>query len=107
MQRVFLFLFIFWTHPISANPALNFKKELITNTHWSSYVVVLFVLIAVLITLVHYSKKSKSTSSQCKVIEQLSVFNKTKVFIIDYQGKQFLLADNQNALTILPLQDIE
>ncbi|KTD51325.1 flagellar biosynthetic protein FliO [Legionella quateirensis] len=107
MERFLLLILISWINPLLANQPVVFKKELVTNTHWSPYVLILFVLLAVLFILAQYSKKSKTTSSKCKVIEQVSVHNKTKIFVIDYQGQQFLLADNQNALTLLPLQDTE
>ena len=107
MERFLIVILMSWINPLSANQPVVFKKELVSNTHWFPYLLVLFVLITVLFILAQYSKRSKSTSPKCRVIEQVSVHNKTKIFVIDYQGRQFLLADNQNALTLLPLQDNE
>lgn len=86
--------------------SIPFKEELVTNTHWIPYGLVLIVLFAVLMILAKYSKKKIKSNSTFKVIERMAIHHKTKAFVIDYQGQQFLLTDNQNSLAIHPLKKV-
>ncbi|WP_298626873.1 hypothetical protein [uncultured Legionella sp.] len=103
MYRFIFFMLALWVNPLFAKEDLVFKKELISNPHWYSYGLVLILLLISIIVLAKYSKRTGATEQKCKVIERISIHHKTKVYVIHYQGKQFLLADNQNALAIHPL----
>lgn len=103
MYRFIFLVLTFWINPLFAKEELVFKKELISNPHWYSYGLVLFLLLISIIFLARYSKKTGVTELKCKVVERINIQHKTKVYVIDYQGQQFLLADNQHALAIHPL----
>ena len=103
MYRFTFFVFTFWINPLFAGEEIVFKKELIFNPHWYSYGLILFLLVISLVIIAKYSNKTGGIELKCKVVERINIHHKTKVYVIDYQGKQFLLADNQNALAIQPL----
>jgi flagellar biogenesis protein FliO len=105
MYHYAVFLLIVWIEPVFAHNELFFKKELSANTHWFSYGAVLITLFIILLVLAKYSQKSASINPECKIIERITIHHKTKVYVIAYQGQQFLLADNQNALTIHPIKN--
>jgi hypothetical protein len=105
MRHFLGFILLFLFNPLFAEKALMFKKDLTANTHWFPYGLVLVVLIVTLFILAKKSKKISNSDSKCKVIEKLAVHHKTKVYVIAYQGQQFLLADNQNSLAIHALQE--
>lgn len=84
---------------------LIFKQDPMSNIHWFPYIVVLVVLFVVLVFLAKRPKGLIKTPSKCRVIEQIPIHHKTKIFVIDYQGQKFLIADNQNALAIHPLKE--
>lgn len=105
MRQITSFILFFLTNSILASEAIIFKKELVSNTHWFPYGLVMIVLIIVVLILAKNSKKINSTPPKCKVIERIAVQHKTKVYVIDYQGQKFLVADNQNSLAIHALQE--
>jgi hypothetical protein len=85
-----------------------FKTELVTHPHWLSYGLVLSLLCVFLIVLAKKSKKGwshtlKRAQNKCKLVEHIILNNKTKVYVLDYQGQGFLLADNQHSLALHPL----
>ncbi|WP_147279844.1 flagellar biosynthetic protein FliO [Legionella worsleiensis] len=104
MRHRILCVLMFWMHPVLANQPLVFKKDLMTNHHWPSYTLIVSALFGILLWIYQYLGKTKNTNSQFKIIEQLAVHHKTKIYVIDYQGQQFLLADNQNTLSLIPFQ---
>lgn len=107
MYRYIIFTLALWMNPVYAQESLLFKKEMITNTHWFSYVLALFVLFVSLLILAKFTKKGGIPNPQCKIVERINIHHKTKVYVLDYQGQRLLLADNQSALAIYPLQDSE
>ena len=104
MRFLVLIILSFLINPLQAKNAITFKKELVANVHWFPYGLVLIVLIIAVLILAKSSKKISNTQSKCKIIEKTTLNHKTKIFVIDYQGQQFLIADNQNALAIHSLQ---
>lgn len=98
------FLFLLTT-PLYAEEAIVFKKELFSPHYWFPYGLVLIVLLIVVFILAKNSKKLISPHSPGIVVEKTSINHKTKVYIINYQGQKFLLADNQNSLAIQALQE--
>lgn len=105
MRQVIAFVLIFLVNPLLAQEAIIFKKELVETAHWFPYGLVLIALIAAVLMLAKNSKKIISKQSQCKVIEKIAIHHKTKIYVIDYQGQRFLVADNQNSLAIQALQE--
>ncbi len=105
MRQITLFILLFLVNPLFAEEAISFKKELVTTVHWFPYGIVLILLIIALLILAKNSKKVMTAHAKCKVIERVAIHHKTKVYVIAYQGQQFLLADNQNSLAIHALQE--
>lgn len=105
MRYVSSLVLFFLINPLMAEEAITFKKELVTSTHWLSYGLVLLVLISFLFLFAKNTKKVLGTSTQLKVLERIAIHHKTRVYVLDYQGQQFLLADNQNSVTIQALHE--
>lgn len=87
-------------NPLFAASDLAFKKDMIATVHWFPYGLVLVLLVGILLFLAKKSPHLKRINTNSKVIETIAVNHKTKVYVIELQGKQFLIADNQNALAI-------
>lgn len=88
------------THLSYAGEPILFKKEPAIHPHWLSYGFVLLILFITLIILAKKTKSRTNSSPQGKIIETLFLHQKTKAYVIDYKGQQFLIAENQNALAI-------
>ncbi|WP_152571614.1 hypothetical protein [Legionella norrlandica] len=101
-KMIVLFLFAI-TNSVYAN-SITFKKELIATPQWFSYGFVFILLLIILFILARFSPKTKFTPTKCQIIEKLTVHQKTKIYIIEYQSQQFLIADNQAALAVHLLQ---
>lgn len=105
MTRILMLLLCIIANPLGhAKEALNFKKELITATHWPHYGILLTVLCLGLLVLIKKTRSPKRSFSKGELIEVIHLHHKTKAYVIDFEGQQFLIADNQNALTIHPLK---
>lgn len=105
MQRLVTLLLCLLMQPLFAQEQLNFKQESIPQIHWLSYGLALFILLVICIFLAKKSKNGINQTAQCKVIERIPLHHKARVYVIDYQGQQFLIADNQHALAIHPLKE--
>lgn len=92
---------------LHAQSTLTFKQDPINNIHWLPYLVVLLILLMVLFLLAKRSKGLVKNPIQGKIIEKIPVHHKMQVYILDYQGQRFLIADNQNALAIHPVQEVK
>ncbi|MFJ1268022.1 hypothetical protein ACD661_05595 [Legionella lytica] len=86
---------------------LTFKQDPINNIHWIPYLVVLLILLIVLFFLAKRSKGLVKKTTHGQIIEKISVHHKMQVYVLDYQGQRFLIADNQNALAIHPVQEVK
>jgi flagellar biogenesis protein FliO len=84
-----------------------FKQDPMNTIHWFPYIVILGILFVVLFVLAKKSKVLVKTNSNCQIIEKIPVHHKTQVYVINYQGQRFLIADNQNALAIHSLQEVK
>jgi flagellar biogenesis protein FliO len=100
-------ILLLFSNSLWAQESLGFKKELVSDIHWTPYVLVLVILFSILFILAKYSKKSAGSGVSCKVIEKITVHHKTRIYIIDYKGQNFLIADNQNSVAIQPLSNKE
>ncbi|MDR3443418.1 MAG: hypothetical protein P4L65_10450 [Legionella sp.] len=104
---------IFWgfmiclSSSLHADSALGFKKDLVSQVHWTPYLLGLGFLFVALIVLAKKSKGFIKTNAQCQLIESIFIHYKTKVHVIEYHGQRFLIADNQQALAIHPLHKEE
>jgi hypothetical protein len=91
--------------PLIAQEPIPYKHDFALSIHWFPYGLVLLVLCVVLAILAKKSKHKTSGSPQCRVVESLSLNHKTKMYVLDYQGQHFLIADNQHGLAIHPLKE--
>ncbi|MFI4962597.1 MAG: hypothetical protein ACHP6H_01925 [Legionellales bacterium] len=104
MRRILILLCTVIAHPLFAEQSFVFKKEVVNNHHWLAYGLVFLVLLAALLVLTKKSKTLLKKPIQSSVLELLPLGQKTKVYVIEYQGQQFLVADNQQALAIHSVQ---
>ena len=85
-----------------------FKPEFSPKHGWLNYgmaIVVLLIMVLVLAKKHNIKTPGLRDSSQgCQLIEKKHLGNKTVVYVIEYQQQRFLLADNQQALTIHQLE---
>lgn len=102
-----IFVLLMLMNPVFAQETISFKKELTATGPWYPYVLVFLVLLVVLFILAHYLKKTPGTHSKSYILKRIAAHHKTSVYVIDYQGQQFLLAENQNALALHPLNEIK
>lgn len=105
MTRMLILLLCIIANPLShAKEQLGFKKELITATQWPHYGILLTVLCLGLLVLIKKTRSPKSSFSKGQLIEVIHLDHKTKAYVIDFEEQQFIIAGNQNALTIHPLK---
>ena len=81
-----------------------FKQEFAPQNGWLNYGLAMTVLLILIFVLAKKYKPRSPNLDGCQLIEKKHLGNKTIVYIIDYQQQRFLLADNQNALAIHPLE---
>lgn len=105
MHRLIAVFLSILAQPLFAQEQLNFKQDSIPQMHWLSYGLALLVLLALCVFLAKKSKNGINQTTQCKVIERIPLHHKARVYVVDYQGHQFLIADNQHALAIHPLKE--
>lgn len=105
MYRVIMFLLCFFIHPLHAEEAISFKKELMASSSWFPYGILVVILVITIFVLAKHSKKIIHNDAQCRVVEKIFIHNKTKVYVIAYQEQKFLVADNQNSLAIHVLKN--
>jgi hypothetical protein len=107
VKQSWLLLGLLISPALHAQNTLTFKQDPITQIHWIPYLVVLLILLIVLSLLAKRAKGLVKKPTQCQLIEKISVHHKMQVYILDYQGQRFLIADNQNALAIHPVQEVK
>ena len=88
----------------AAEEPLIFKKEVASSVSWMPYGLVFIILLITVFILAKNSRIRVNTQSKCKILEKINIHHKTKIYIMDYDGQQFIIADNQTALAIQPLQ---
>lgn len=87
-------------------PSEVFKPESPMSLSWGSYMLALVTLLILMVILFKKQKPLVTQKSDCKLIEKKVLSHKTIVYIIEYQSQQFILADNQQSLSIHPLPRI-
>ncbi|MDR3501302.1 MAG: hypothetical protein P4L79_01805 [Legionella sp.] len=107
VKQSWMLLGLLITPALYAQSTLTFKQDPINQLHWVPYLVVLLILLLVLSFLAKRSKGLVKKPTQGQLIEKILVHHKMQVYIIDYQGQRFLIADNQNALAIHPVQEVK
>ena len=105
MYRFTLFISFLLINPLFAD-SISFKQAQPSTNYLHSYGMVITVVFILFVVLAHSVKRKTGTTQKCKIIERVAVYHKTRIYIIDYQNQQFLIADNQNSLAIQPLQTI-
>ena len=105
MYLLFCLLLLTTSLPAYTQESISFKKNMIANTHWSPYVLIFLFLCTVLILLARHANKTTKRGLNNKVMKCIAKHHKISIFIIDYKGQQFLLAENPNALKLHPLTE--
>ncbi len=95
----------FLSGALHAQSTFAFKKEPLSTVHWFPYLLVLAILLVALLALAKKSKGLIKNNGKNQIIEKIPINQKTQVYVLDYQGQRFLIADNQNALAIHPLHE--
>lgn len=96
---------LFLSSVLHAQSTLAFKKEPLSTVHWFPYLLVLAILLVALLVLAKKSKGLTKNNGKNLIIEKIPINHKTQIYVLDYQGQRFLIADNQNALAIHPLHE--
>ena len=93
------------SYPLFANAALAFKKNLVPANQWLGSILGL-CLVGVLFAILypHAKKRGLLNKSHKHLLKTISIQNKIKAYVIEYEGQHFLIADNQNALAIHELK---
>lgn len=110
LSSLLLMIFSFCSLAASAAEAITFKQPFSVKMNWLNYgitIVILLLIIALFIAKRH--KPHQAKQSLCQLVEKKYLGNKTVLYVIDYQQKRFLLADNQQALAIheLPARETD
>lgn len=107
MRRAFHLLTGLLCYPVVAlaNTAetIKFKEPFAAGYNWLAYGITLAILLILALVIAKKHKPDSSPQSQCKLIEKKYLGNKTVVYVLEYQKKQYLLADNQHALAMQPI----
>lgn len=93
----------FFSTAVMASEQIAFKQPFSPKNGWLSYAIAVAALLALLATLLKKYKPVGNTRSSCQLIEKKYLGNKTIVYVFEYQQQRFLLADNQQALALHPL----
>ncbi|MBA3537497.1 MAG: hypothetical protein H0T84_12975 [Tatlockia sp.] len=80
--------------------SLTFKQAIEPKQGWLIYFLATLALLAIAYVLSKNTKRGFSLPSNCLIIEKKRLGAKTIVYIFEYQNRQFLLADNQQALAL-------
>ena len=80
-----------------------FKQQILPQHAWLNYGLVLVILLITTLVLAKKYKSQPQNPSGCQLIEKKHLGHKTVVYVIEYQQQRFLLADNQQALTLHPV----
>lgn len=92
------------TSPVTlAQETLHFKEPLVLEKGWLVYGIALTILLLISWWVAKKQRGISKLPSTCKLVEKKYLGNKTVVYIIDYQQQRFLLADNQQALALHPI----
>lgn len=92
-----------FSHTVMSAEAITFKQSFSPNISWVNYGIAIIMLLVIVIVIAKKHKPNVSKKSICQLVEKKYLGNKTVVYVIDYQQQRFLLADNQHALAIHPL----
>jgi hypothetical protein len=103
INKAQIMVLFFLSGTAHAESTLVFKKEALGTLHWFPYLVVLGVLLVALLVLAKKSAYLTKNHAKDLLVEKIALNQKTQVYVLNYQGQRFLIADNQNALAIHPL----
>lgn len=100
------FVMVFVPSLLHADASLPFKPAFVPRQGWYSYVIAILALLAILMVLV--KKKYPGTGSQknWQVLDKCQLSQKTTLYIVEYQQQRFLVGDNQQSLSFLPLNEV-
>lgn len=89
---------------ITAVEPIAFKPDFSPKNGWMHYGLAILILLIIMLLLAKKHTRKLPERASCQLIEKKHLGNKTVLYIVEYQQQRFLLADNQQALAIHPLQ---
>lgn len=83
---------------------IEFKQDFSPQNGWLNYGLAITILLIAMLVLAKKYKFRAPIRGSVQLVEKKHLGNKTVVYIIEYEQKHFLLADNQQALAIHALE---
>lgn len=102
-QRWSALLFSLTVHTAMAAEPMAFKKDFSLKISWFNYITAIIALLGLVFFIVKKQRTLSAKESVCRLIEKKHLAGKTVVYVIDCYQQRFLLADNQQSLTLHPL----
>lgn len=91
---------------LHADASLSFKPAFVPRQGWYSYVIAILALLAILMVLVKKKYQGTSPQKNWQVLDKCRLSQKTTLYIVEYQQQRFLVGDNQQSLSFLPLNEV-
>lgn len=104
MKKLIFFIYFLNSHALFSANTLPFKEEVSFNPYWWQTCVILLILLIILLLLPKKNPLKVAPASQLTLLEKKTLSHKTCVYVLQYQGVQFLLADNHTQVTLHPLE---
>lgn len=88
---------------LNALHGLQFKHAIEPGYNWFIYLVSLAALLTLAAVLAKKCRAGLLAQSSCLIVDKQQLGTKTTIYVLEYQNQRFLLADNQQALTLQAL----
>ncbi len=88
-----------------AMESMVFKQPFSPHNGWLTYGIAIVLLLIIVLVVAKNHRVAAPQKSICQLVEKKYLGNKTVVYVIDYQQRRFLLADNQHALALHALDE--
>ncbi len=91
------------TPTVKADELLLFKQDITPHHSWLVYALALGIMLIFILLLAKKNRSQLNQPGGCKLLEKKHLSNKTVLYILEYQQQRFILADNQQTMTVHPL----
>ncbi|MEZ8082554.1 hypothetical protein [Enterovibrio norvegicus] len=75
-----------------------------TDALSAGYFLILLILIIAFLVSLYVSKRNKGNGSnilgKAKILDKAYLDNKVKMYVVEYEGKKFIIVENGSAITI-------
>jgi flagellar biogenesis protein FliO len=105
MKKIIFYCMMLHNHVLFSADALQFKEELKLPTYWLAIGAVLLLILVTLLIVMKKNPLKMSQTANLKLLEKRTLSHKTCVYLLEYRGLKFLLADNHANITLHPLED--